>query len=355
MSNTLLTAKKIRRKYDLTKEEFDGLARECLDSSWTNAVVRAGKSVCIVEPIWKAFLLVKSYACKLKLARDHPEKSYSVAYYPRTHADGKGFSFMEYFLKDAKGPVLADWQSAKEARSTYGLSKEDFKSLKDECLSSREWSGAIVLADGKTYVVKPLFARFLMAKSFKDRQNQPQSHAPNSRLYDMADLAKLSEKELVRLMAGLDAEPEQTEEAVSDPKYEEQLVRLMAGLDAEPEQTEEAVSDPKYEELRADIAEIKKMLVELREAEKPKKTRKRVTKAKTKKSTAKSKPIDEDKASPTSTSEAKADAGDATRNGESLHSGSSSVAAELLKEVDESTEAKASMRPESAESSKSTK
>lgn len=328
MSNTLLTAKKIRRKYDLTKEEFDGLARECLDSSWTNAVVRAGKSVCIVEPIWKAFLLVKSYACKLKLARDHPEKSYSVAYYPRTHADGKGFSFMEYFLKDAKGPVLADWQSAKEARSTYGLSKEDFKSLKDECLSSREWSGAIVLADGKTYVVKPLFARFLMAKSFKDRQNQPQSHAPNSRLYDMADLAKLSEKE---------------------------LVRLMAGLDAEPEQTEEAVSDPKYEELRADIAEIKKMLVELREAEKPKKTRKRVTKAKTKKSTAKSKPIDEDKASPTSTSEAKADAGDATRNGESLHSGSSSVAAELLKEVDESTEAKASMRPESAESSKSTK
>ena len=328
MSNTLLTAKKIRRKYDLTKEEFDGLARECLDSSWTNAVVRAGKSVCIVEPIWKAFLLVKSYACKLKLARDHPEKSYSVAYYPRTHADGKGFSFMEYFLKDAKGPVLADWQSAKEARSTYGLSKEDFKSLKDECLSSREWSGAIVLADGKTYVVKPLFARFLMAKSFKDRQNQPQSHAPNSRLYDMDDLAKLSEKE---------------------------LVRLMAGLDAEPEQTEEAVSDPKYEELRADIAEIKKMLVELREAEKPKKTRKRVTKAKTKKSTAKSKPIDEDKASPTSTSEAKADAGDATRNGESLHSGSSSVAAELLKEVDESTEAKASMRPESAESSKSTK
>ncbi|WP_302188173.1 hypothetical protein [uncultured Lactobacillus sp.] len=328
MSNTLLTAKKIRRKYDLTKEEFDGLARECLDSSWTNAVVRAGKSVCIVEPIWKAFLLVKSYACKLKLARDHPEKSYSVAYYPRTHADGKGFSFMEYFLKDAKGLVLADWQSAKEARSTYGLSKEDFKSLKDECLSSREWSGAIVLADGKTYVVKPLFARFLMAKSFKDRQNQPQSHAPNSRLYDMDDLAKLSEKE---------------------------LVRLMAGLDAEPEQTEEAVSDPKYEELRADIAEIKKMLVELREAEKPKKTRKRVTKAKTKKSTAKSKPIDEDKASPTSTSEAKADAGDATRNGESLHSGSSSVAAELLKEVDESTEAKASMRPESAESSKSTK
>ena len=326
MSNTLLTAKKIRRKYDLTKEEFDGLARECLDSSWTNAVVRAGKSVCIVEPIWKAFLLVKSYACKLKLARDHPEKSYSVAYYPRTHANGKGF--MEYFLKDAKGLVLADWQSAKEARSTYGLSKEDFKSLKDECLSSREWSGAIVLADGKTYVVKPLFARFLMAKSFKDRQNQPQSHAPNSRLYDMDDLAKLSEKE---------------------------LVRLMAGLDAEPEQTEEAVSDPKYEELRADIAEIKKMLVELREAEKPKKTRKRVTKAKTKKSTAKSKPIDEDKASPTSTSEAKADAGDATRNGESLHSGSSSVAAELLKEVDESTEAKASMRPESAESSKSTK
>lgn len=310
MSDTLLTSKKIRSRYDLTKEEYNRLVTECLDSPWNNAVVRVGKAVCVAEPIWKAFLLAKSYTRKLKLAGDHPEKSYVVAYYPRTHANGK--DFLDAFFEDIKDLALADWQTAKEARTTYGISKEDFKSLKDECLSSREWTGTIVLVGSKTYVVKPIFARFLMAKSFKDRQNQSQSHAPNSKIYGMDDLSKLSEKE---------------------------LVRLMIGLDAEQKQTEKVASDPRYEQLRDDIDEIKKSFIELK-AEMPKKTkrtRKRVAKTKTRKATAKAKTISKEKTLATAASEVKANAGDA-QVVEPLATYSSSTAAETMSEANKSTE-----------------
>lgn len=212
MSENLLTSKETRKKYGLTKEEFDSLSGECFNSFWTNAVVKVGQSTLIAEPIWKTFLLVKSYKRKFKLAGDYPDTPYSVTYYPRSDSQEALSHFFSALIK-------AEWKTAKEIRSEFDLSKEDFKALKEECLTVGDWSYAIVLAGDKTYVVEPLFRRFLLAKSFEARQNQfYKNHTVDTKFYDLSNLFDFTEDELIELMAGFEEK-----EARRDKEGEEKL------------------------------------------------------------------------------------------------------------------------------------